>query len=190
MNDFQKNRTAIILLDSYEGLEYRHKAAILAKYEKPGDMFDDISFAEKYIDENLGASAANTIKRSFTFAQAEYVIGKIDKKGVRTITYFDDEYPKYILNYPLYPLVLYAIGNIDLLKAKRKFSIVGSRKTLAFALKTTEAISRSLAENSVVIVTGSALGGDRSAITGAIKTGNIISVLAHGTDHIYPEINR
>ena len=190
MNDFQKNRTAIILLDSYEGLEYRHKAAILAKYEKPGDMFDDISFAEKYIGENLGASAANTIKRSFTFAQAEYVIGKIDKKGVRTITYLDEEYPKYILNYPLYPLVLYAIGNIDLLKAKRKFSIVGSRKTLAFALKTTEAISRSLAENSVVIVTGSALGGDRSAITGAIKTGNIISVLAHGTDHIYPESNR
>ena len=41
MNNFQKNRTAVILLDSYEGLEYRHKASILAKYENPGDMFDD-----------------------------------------------------------------------------------------------------------------------------------------------------
>lgn len=186
----QKNRMAIILLDSYEGLEYKHKVTVLSKYKNPGEMFDDIGFAANYVRETLGGSAANTISRSFTFSQAEYVTAKIDKRGVKTITYLDEEYPEEILNYPLYPLVLYAIGNVGLLKAKRKFSIVGSRKTLSFALKTTEAIARTLAENSVVIVTGSALGGDRSAIVGAIKTGNIISVLAHGSDHVYPESNR
>lgn len=190
MTNEQKNRLAVILLDSYEGLEYKHKATVLSKYANPGDIFDDVNSAAEYICESLGDSAANTIRRSFTFSQAEYVMAKIDKRGVKAITYLDEAYPDYILNYPLYPLVLYAIGNVELLKAKRKFSVVGSRKTLSFALKTSETIVRTLAENSIVIVTGSALGGDRSAIVGAIKTGNIISVLAHGSDHIYPESNR
>jgi len=190
MDNRTKDRLAIILLDSYEGLEYKHKASVLSLYKNAGDIFDDVSLAVEYIANNLGASAANTIERSFNFSQAEYILNKLNKKNVTVITCKDEEYPSYILNYPLYPLALYAKGNIGLLKADRKFSIVGSRKTMPFALKATESIARTLSENSVVIVTGSALGGDRSAILGSVKSGNVISVLAHGTDHIYPESNR
>lgn len=184
------NHLAIILLDSYEGLEYKHKAAVLSLYGAAGDIFSDVDGAANYIEENLGASAANTIRRSFNIEQAQNAAARLEKRGVTALAFTDDGYPTDILNFPLYPLVLYCKGNIKLLKAKRKFAIVGSRKTLGFALKTTEAISKELSENGVVIVTGSALGGDRSALLGAIKSGNVISVLAHGHDHLYPESNR
>jgi len=190
MDKKELNRIAIILLDSYEGLEYKHKASILSLYDSAGEIFEDCSAAVGYILNNLGESAANTVKQSFNLTQAEYVVDRIRDRGVKALTFEDDEYPKYLINYPLYPLVLYSIGNTALLNSPRKLSIVGSRKTLPFVLKNTEKISREFAENSVTIVTGSAVGGDRSAITGAIKTGKVISVLAHGSDHIYPECNR
>ena len=189
-NEHFSDSDAVILLDSYENLEYKHKASIINLYRAPHEIFVDPAPAAAYLTENLGESAANTVRRSFNSDQLGYVLSALKSGGVRAITYLDDEYPSELRDYPIYPLVLYAIGNIGLLKAKRKFAIVGSRKTLPFALKTAEAVSRELSENGVVIVTGSALGGDRSAITGALKSGNVISVLANGSDHLYPESNR
>lgn len=191
MNEYSLKELAVILLDCYEGFEYKHKRAILESYSGREDaMFSDFSAAEEYARQFLGDAAANTLKNSFNPNFAKEVAEKLNKKGVVAVTCLSCGYPSELLNYPLNPLVLYAKGNLRLLSERKRFSIVGSRKTLPFVLRTTEKISKTLVENGYVIVTGSAVGGDRSAITGAIDSGRVISVLANGTDYVYPESNR
>ncbi len=77
------------------------------------------------------------------------------------------------------PETLFAVGNIQLLKEK-KFTIVGSRRTTANALKVGAQIAKELSEE-FVIVTGTADGGDGAAIEGALAGGGkVICVLAGG----------
>ena len=63
---------------------------------------------------------------------------------------------------------------------ERKFAVVGSRRTPANALKLGEEISKNLSQEFVVL-TGTADGGDTSAIEGALKgSGKVICLLAGG----------
>ena len=92
------------------------------------------------------------------------------------------------LSSPLYPAewkalpdapeALYALGNTALLKEK-KFTVVGSRRTSAQALKQGENIVKELSRH-FVIVTGTAEGGDSAAIAGGLENGRVICVLAGG----------
>lgn len=77
------------------------------------------------------------------------------------------------------PETLYAVGNIQLLK-EGKFTVVGSRRTPAFALKIGTQIAKDLS-SAFVLVTGTADGGDGAAIEGALAgSGKIICLLAGG----------
>jgi DNA processing protein len=93
------------------------------------------------------------------------------------------DYPKEWKAFSDAPKCVYAMGDLSLLK-ERKFVVVGSRRTPAPALKLGEGIVRTLANN-VVIVTGTADGGDGAAIEGALASGGkIICVLAGGFSSI------
>ena len=102
-----------------------------------------------------------------------------DKENIVTIPKDSELYPKALRSLPDSPTTLYAIGNTTLL-TKRKFTIVGSRTTPAHALKLGLTIAKDLTQN-FVIVTGTADGGDSSAIEGAVLGGGkVICVLAGG----------
>lgn len=92
-------------------------------------------------------------------------------------------------NSPLYPKAwtafsdaperLYAVGDTSLL-TKRKFVIVGSRRTPASALKIGGQIAQDLS-SVFVITTGTADGGDGAAMAGALSgSGKVICLLAGG----------
>ncbi len=77
------------------------------------------------------------------------------------------------------PQTLYALGNVELLK-KRKFAVVGSRKTPTNAIKLGSEITQALSKH-FVIVTGVADGGDSAAIQGALAgNGEVVCLLAGG----------
>lgn len=190
MFSYDKDELAVILLDSYDGFEYKHKRAIIELYSKPSDLFQDNERALTYVRNNVDERAANTLKQSFSNEYLNFIIEKLNKRGVRAVTYVSSDYPSQILAYPTYPLVLYAKGDVKLLKAENTLGIVGSRKTLPFVLHRTEDISRALSQSGMVIVSGSAVGGDRSALLGAVDSKRVISVLAHGSDYVYPQSNR
>ena len=89
------------------------------------------------------------------------------------------DYPVEWKGLPDAPPVVYARGNIALLRG-RKFTVVGARRTPAPALKLGARICKELSE-AVAIVTGTADGGDGAAIEGALSGGGkVICVLAGG----------
>ena len=90
----------------------------------------------------------------------------------------DKAYPQEWRYMPDAPQTVYALGNLALLK-ERKLTVVGSRTTPANALKLGEKIVAELALD-LVIVTGTADGGDTAAAEGALQSGRIIALLAGG----------
>ena len=88
-------------------------------------------------------------------------------------------YPTAFLDLPDAPEALYAVGNVDLLK-EEIFTVVGSRRTPANALKIGTQIAKELS-SAFVLVTGTADGGDGAVIEGALLgSGKVICLLAGG----------
>jgi len=89
------------------------------------------------------------------------------------------------------PEKLYAIGNVNLLEEKNLVAIVGSRRATSYGLKHAHAISESLANSGVVIVSGLALGIDAAAHRGALDaSGKTIAVLGSAIDDFTPHTNQ
>ena len=95
-----------------------------------------------------------------------------------TIPITDERYPKEWKDLPNAPKTLQCYGDTALL-LKRKLTVVGSRQTPISALKTGGKIVEKLSQ-AFVIVTGTADGGDVTAIESALNVGKVICVLAGG----------
>ena len=100
------------------------------------------------------------------------------KKAIVEIPQNSPLYPKEWMTLSDAPPSLYAVGNTGLLKG-RKIAVVGSRRTPPNALKLCEKTAEELSR-ALVVVTGTADGGDSAAIEGGLKTGNIVCLLAGG----------
>lgn len=116
--------------------------------------------------------------------ETDKLFAELEKKNYFAVTLASSDYPEALKATDEPPLVLLGAGNRALLK-KRKFCIVGSRKTPNWAASAAKQISEDLSGN-FVTVTGLAEGGDKAAIDGALKSGNLISVLPCGLDQCYP----
>jgi len=108
--------------------------------------------------------------------------------GVEIISYLDESYPQRLLKLQRFPVILYAMGNIELLNAERMVTIVGTRKPTEYGVECDIELTEWLSlEQGYVVVSGLAQGCDAYAHGTAEKT---IAVVAHGLDQpIYPRKN-
>ena len=100
-------------------------------------------------------------------------------KEITEIPFHSPDYPKEWTVFSDAPPILYAVGNIAVLRS-RKIAVVGSRRTPAPALKLGVSLAKELS-SVFTIVTGTADGGDGAAIEGALLgSGKVICLLAGG----------
>jgi DNA processing protein len=86
-----------------------------------------------------------------------------------------------------YPEALWMVGDGKLL-ARRRVSIVGSRRPNAYTKAMVMRLASALAERGVAVVSGGAMGVDALAHRGA-GAENTIAVMACGLAHRYPAVN-
>ncbi len=118
--------------------------------------------------------------------RARNQVERAERMGVRIIFQDEEEYPQELRNIYHAPPVLFARGNMDLLR-ERKVAIVGTRKPTQYGLKMAYRFASELSEAGVVIVSGGAVGIDARAHEGAMP--RTIVVLGSGIDHLYPRSN-
>lgn len=190
MKSYDKKELAVIALDALYGVEYKYEKKILDSVKNPEDLFKGKAFVEKVLAECFSEVKANTVAMSLTAEFADSVVKSLDKRGVTAITCYSKEYPERLKNVDSPPLVLYCVGNIDLLNESKILGAVGSRKTLPYAEELLKNVVSTVVKAGATIVTGSATGADKAAISASLESGKIISVLTGGIDHVYPECNR
>lgn len=187
---YDRDSLAQIITDSLLGLEYKHKIRLLSLVKRPADILELPPAADEYLSASLG-NKAGTIRLALKDGDYHaYVLDSLEKRGTVCVPLESENYPFALKQTPLPPLVLYCNGDAGLLNDKNIFGIVGSRKCLPDYNAHAENFSKELTKAGAVIVTGSAGGADAAAIKGALSSGKIISVIAGGIDHVYPEYNR
>ena len=98
-----------------------------------------------------------------------------------------DDYPELLASLPDAPPMLWAIGDIGLLK-RPMLAMVGARNASSLGRRMARALSREMGANGFAVVSGLARGIDAEAHEAALETGTI-AVMAGGVDMIYPAEN-
>lgn len=114
----------------------------------------------------------------------------IQKKGIKWITIFDEDYPKLLSQIYDPPLVLYYKGSLDGL-SKKCIAVVGTRKMTGYGRTVCEQFVKGLVQFNLTIVSGLARGVDAKAheVT-VLEGGQTIAVLGGGINEIYPPENK
>jgi len=107
---------------------------------------------------------------------------------VKKLTLHDNAYPLDLANIAKPPEVLYYVGADPSEWLNRpRVAVVGSRSVTPYGKQVTEKLSRELAEQGVVIISGLALGVDGIAHAACLDAGGTtVAVLANGLDKVYP----
>lgn len=103
------------------------------------------------------------------------------------VTIFDDDYPPLLKEISDAPLVLFVMGDPQIL-LQPSLAIVGSRKPTSAGAGLAKLFAKHMTQAGLVVVSGLAKGIDAAAHLGALEAAGLtIAVLAHGLDQIYPK---
>jgi DNA processing protein len=108
------------------------------------------------------------------------------------LTLADRDYPQALLTTADPPVVLFAIGRLELL-SRPAIAIVGSRNATQQGVANAEGFASALARSGVTVVSGLALGIDAAAHRGALAAesdASTIAVVGTGVDVVYPSSHR
>lgn len=124
--------------------------------------------------------------------RATQLIKVHEENDITVIPISSEWYPAYVRIIPDPPTLLFAKGNLDLLKEKNNLAVVGTRQPTKIGFKSAIKIAKTFAEMGYTIVSGLALGIDTAAHEGAlaVKNGRTIAVLAGNLTEIYPAANK
>ncbi len=180
-------RQALILLNMYPAFGFKKYKEILEKFNSPEIVFK-ISMAELKA-KGFSEGFIKTLTKLKAFS-LELELAECDKKGIKILTYEDNDYPEILKEIFSPPLVLYVKGEYNS-KEDMALAIVGSRRPTLYGRMTAEKLAKDLALMNVTVVSGLARGIDTAAHQGVLKgKGRTIAVLGSGLGKIYPPENQ
>ena len=142
--------------------------------------------------EALGLSPgqARSISSGCSFDDALDQQQKALNAGVAVLSIQDPRYPPRFREIFDPPLVLFALGNTDLLLS-HSIAIVGTRRPTPYGIAAAERLAADLSKAGLTIVSGMASGIDTAAHQAALgENGSTIAVFGCGVDVLYPASNR
>jgi DNA processing protein len=124
------------------------------------------------------------------YQRGEQELKQLERIGGQAINHGDEAYPILLRQTSDPPPVLYVQGRTELLNGCC-LAIVGSRAATGYGRRIAFSLAARLAESSVTIVSGLAMGIDVEAHEGALSAeGDTVAVLGCGLDIVYPGQNR
>lgn len=124
--------------------------------------------------------------KNMSLEKAKIILDNCRQIGCDVLTIDDNRFPYLLKQIADPPAVLYVRGDISCMNDKLVVAVVGTRKASEHGFKTAGEISKTLAENDVVVVSGGALGIDSAAHESAVDVGGkTVCVLGCGLDFPY-----
>ncbi|MFC1913902.1 DNA-processing protein DprA [Chloroflexota bacterium] len=137
----------------------------------------------------LDNHAVNTVSQWQPKISLEEEMGKLERYGVKAMTFHDPDYPSRLKEIYDYPPILYVKGSL-LAEDEWCLAVVGTRRASAYGRQVTEEIVTDLTQSNITIVSGLAKGIDTIAHRSALEAGGrSIAIFACGLDLVYPSEN-
>ncbi|MBT2681340.1 DNA-processing protein DprA [Bacillus sp. ISL-35] len=156
----------------------------ILKYDASRNINEETQYAFK------NQPQTQQLQRDLQLISVDRLLFQYSSQNIHLITIFDAEYPERLKNIYQPPWVLFAKGDLSLLKIDKALAVVGSRNATDYGFKSIDFLFPSLIEKNIMIVSGLAKGIDAHAHKTAIKlVGKTIGVIAGGFHHLYPREN-
>jgi len=137
----------------------------------------------------LDSGSINAINSWRPKISLEAEMEKLDRYGVKALTWHDHDYPSRLKEIYDYPPILYVRGSL-LPEQEWYLAVVGTRRATVYGRQVTEEIVADLARSKITIVSGLAKGIDSIAHRSALEAGGrSVAVFASGLDIVYPSEN-
>lgn len=138
----------------------------------------------------LPAEAVQFLGAGHGFQAAEQELAQAQAAGVGFVVYSEDAYPERLREIYDPPPVLWVRGDVGLV-LRPSIAVVGTRHPTPYGAGMAEMLSRDLAANGLIIVSGMARGVDTAAHKGALEAGKpTLAIWGTGVDVIYPKENK
>lgn len=162
------------------------KKILLRERISSGEIIYYIEEKELQKQKYLTAEDIRMIREAKNIWDLEGEYERLQKMGIRFVSFFSDEYPEKLRNVYNPPYALYVKGNLPDDKAPA-IAVVGARKCSAYGEKYALKYAEELAGCGVQIISGLALGIDGISQRGALNAGgNTFAILGCGVDICYP----
>lgn len=176
-----KERT-LLWVDSFSEIDRKKKLFLFEMLENATEIKKCIEENKPSLEEMLSKEDIEKVLSKANNQYFESLINGIENLGVKVLTYFSNEYPSSLLELKDFPLILYCKGNLELLK-NRKFTVVGSRRSLPLSIELTKTFSTELLGAGFTLVSGIADGVDKTVLETAVDCNKpVISIVAGGID--------
>jgi DNA processing protein len=134
--------------------------------------------------------AAATAMRSADLRHTEKVLASLGEMGATVLLYRDAEFPARLREIPDAPVILFALGRMELLQ-RPAVAVVGSRNNTTYGADVAHQVAAAASHAGITVVSGMARGLDAVAHQAALGgAGSTIGVLGNGLGIIYPAANR
>ncbi|MEA4816203.1 MAG: DNA-processing protein DprA [Lachnospiraceae bacterium] len=189
MGDIVEESLYIVWLTAIAGIGRKKIKKLLDYYEYPSRIWNTSSSGLTE-DGNVDPDTVYKIISSKDEGMVYEYVEKMEAKGIKYISVYDDAYPKLLMDIADYPLGFYMLGNEDALKSE-KVSMVGARRCSEYGGRVAFDFAAYIASRGVAVVSGMAKGIDAMSHKGALSVeGKTIAVLGNGVDICYPAENR
>ena len=148
------------------------------------DMVEDQGSAIAVLEQERGLLAGEEL------GEAREAIASWERRGMRTSTVLDDDYPENLRAVHDRPPVVFVAGRLERGDGQ-SVAVIGSRRASADGRRGARAAAGELVDAGYTVVSGLAAGIDTTAHATALKRGGrTIAVIGTGLDRCYPTENR
>lgn len=183
----------LLALTSIDGIGPILAMSLIKRFNTPERL---VSAQQSDLDDALGKHKAAIItahlrngwESLLTKSQAR--VEKHLSTGIHPIAITDAAYPPLLKHISDPPPVLYAKGNLQILKVLDCVAVVGTRDTTPRGQQVASKVSSQLVSQGFIVVSGLARGIDAAAHEAACQEGYTIAVLATPLDKVYPAENK
>lgn len=177
-------KTALVILNMIDGIRPVNFRKLLEIFKDPVEI---LSADEKFLENKIPAQIIKKLK-NWRDILWEKELDRVNKMGIKIITYDDADYPENLKQIPDPPIVLYVKGHIP--SEKIFIAVVGTRNPSFYGASMAEKFASILASFGLCIVSGLARGIDSIAHKSALTfKSSTVAVLGSGLANIYPPEN-
>ena len=169
------------------GLGGRNALKLIQAFGSPAAIFH--ASVSELRSVGIRTAVAQAVHSGFAFDDATDELRKVEAAKAQLVFYGREPYPARLKEITDPPILLYAIGNTQLL-GTHQIGVVGTRRPTQYGHAVAERLCKDLALEGLTITSGMARGIDSKAHLAALDVGgSTIAVLGTGVDVVYPKEN-
>ena len=187
---YSKKDKIIMWLSTFDFMSYKKAFSFIVIFgDNLENVFDNLKNYKNTLIKIFDVVEYNELLLNNNLVEIERVIKEYDKLKIKVVTILNDIYPKLLKEISSPPIMLYCLGNLDLLNSDC-LGVVGTRRSTRYGKEICNKIVSDIATEDITIVSGLADGIDTFAHKSCLEVkGKTIAVLAGGILNIYPATN-